>query len=96
MLRLVEFEHAGRRYRGEVLPVDEGGAEFNSGAWFVSVDDGPPRRVFEAHPEDGNTPAFHHRLRIATWVAEGWERRTGTERRRRGRQPGTTDRRSVP
>ena len=96
MLRLVEFEHEGRRYHAEVLPVPDGGAEFTMGAWFVSVDGAEKRRVFEAHGEDADTPAFRHRLMIAAWLAEGWERRSGAERRKRGRPEGTRDRRLVP
>ena len=96
MLSLVEFTHDGRRYRGEVHPVPDGGPEFAAGAWFVSVDDKPPRRVFEAHPDDADTPAFQHRLMIATWLAEGWDRRVSAERRRRGgRDPSVRDRRNV-
>jgi hypothetical protein len=94
MLRQVEFEHQGRRYRAEVHAMPGAGAEFSAGAWFVSVDGGEPRRVFEAHLEDGDTPAFRHRLLIAAWLAEGWERRSGTERRKRIRPPGTFDRRT--
>ena len=95
MLRVVEFQHQGHRYRGEVLPVPDGGAEFSAGGWFVTVDDGPPRRVFEAHPEDADTPAFHHKLIVASWLAEGWNRRSGAERRTRGgRDPSTRDRRT--
>jgi hypothetical protein len=91
---IVEFEHEGRRYRAERRPMPEGGPEFSAGAWFVSADDGPARRVFEAQADDADTPAFRHRLLIATWPAEGWERRTGGERRRRGaRDLLTTDRR---
>jgi hypothetical protein len=96
MLRLVEFEHEGRRYHAEVLPVPEGGSEFDLGAWFVSVDGAPARQVFEADAEDADTPAFKHRLLIATWLAEGWERRSGLERRRRAREQAMQDRRSVP
>jgi hypothetical protein len=72
------------------------GPEFSAGAWFVTVDDGEPRRVFEANLDDGDTPAFRHRLLIATWLAEGWERRSGAERRKRARQPGMFDRRTIP
>jgi hypothetical protein len=42
----------------------------------VSVDDGPARRVFEVQPGDSDTSDLRHRLLIATWLAEGWERRT--------------------
>jgi hypothetical protein len=96
MLRKVEFEHEGRHYQAEVLPVPEGGDEFAGGGWFVSVDGAEPRRVFEAHAEDADTPAFKHRLMIATWLAEGWERRSGVERRRRARETVTRDRRNLP
>ena len=95
MLRLVEFEHEGRRYHAEVQPVPDGGPEFKMGAWFVSVGDAEPRRVFEAHAEDADTPAFRHRLMIATLLAEGWERRSGAERRKRARQNAMFDRRSL-
>lgn len=97
MLRRFEFTHEGRLYRGEVRPVPDGGPEFLAGAWFVSVDDGPPRRVFEAHPDDAETPAFQHRLMIATWLAEGWNRRVSGERRKRGgRDASARDRRNAP
>jgi hypothetical protein len=96
-VRAVEFMHEGRRYRAEIRPVPEGGEEFSAGGWFVSVDDGPPRRVFEVQAEDTDSPDLRHRLLIATWLAEGWERRTGAERRRRGvRDPRTSDRRRLP
>jgi hypothetical protein len=96
-VRVVEFMHQGRRYRAEVRPVPEGGAEFRDGGWFVSVDDGPSRRVFEVQPDDEDSSDLRHRLLIATWLAEGWERRTGAERRRHGvRDPRTSDRRRPP
>ncbi|MGE0158638.1 MAG: hypothetical protein AB7T31_04450 [Gemmatimonadales bacterium] len=95
MVRAVEFMHEGRRYRADVRPVPGGGDEFSAGGWFVSVDDGPPRRVFEANDDDADTEDFRHRLLIASWLAEGWERRSGAERRRgvRTRMP---DRRKFP
>ena len=96
MPRVVEFTHEGRRYRGEVLPVRDGGPEFAAGAWFVSVDGKAPRRVFEAHAEDADTPAFHHRLMIGAWLAEGWDRRVSAERRRSAREATTRDRRHAP
>jgi hypothetical protein len=92
----IEFVHEGRRYRAEVRPMPGAGVEFSAGAWFVSVDGGPSRRVFEAQPDDGDSAAFRHRLLIATWLAEGWERRSGSERRRRARLQGTYDRRTIP
>ena len=94
MLRSIEFIHQGRRYRGEVGPVPGGGAEFSDGAWFVSMNGGPARRVFEAHPEDADTPEFRHRLVIATWLTEGYNRRVSGERRKQGeRDPSVPDRR---
>ena len=96
LLRPIEFMHEGRRYRAEVRPVPDGGEEFAAGGWFVSVDDGPARRVFEVQAEDQDSPDLRHRLLIATWLAEGWERRSGAERRRRARDARTLDRRRVP
>ena len=97
MSRAIEFMHEGRRYRAEIRPVPEGGAEFSAGGWYVSVDDGPARRVFEVQPDDSDSPDLRHRLLIATWLAEGWERRTGAERRQRGvRDSRTSDRRRPP
>ncbi len=97
MLRAVEFVHEGRRYRAEVQPVPGGGAEFANGGWFVSVDGAPARRVFEANADDADTQAFRHQLLIATWLAEGWERRSGGDRRKAGtRDPGASDRRRIP
>lgn len=97
MLRAVEFVHEGRRYRAEVRPVPGGAPEFAAGGWFVSVDDRPPRRVFEANADDADTQAFRHQLLIATWLAEGWERRSGTERRKSGPRDSTSvDRRQPP
>lgn len=94
MLRSIEFEHQGRRYEGEVRPVPGGGDEFRHGAWFVSMNDGPARRVFEAHPEDADTPDFQHRLVIATWLTEEYNRRVSGERRKQGgRDPSVPDRR---
>lgn len=97
MLRSVEFIHQGRQYRGEVGPVPGGGPEFDAGAWFVSMDDGPVRRVFEAHLDDADTPEFRHRLVIATWLTDGYNRRASGERRKQGaRDPSARDRRAVP
>ena len=50
------------------------------------MDDGPERRVFEAHQEDSDTPDFRYRMVIATWLTEGYNRRTSGDRRR-GRSP---------
>jgi hypothetical protein len=94
MLVSIDFVHQGRRYRGEVRPVPGGGPEFSLGAWFVSMNGGPARRVFEAHREDADTPEFRHRLVIATWLTEGYNRRVSGERRRQGeRDPSAPDRR---
>ena len=59
------------------------------------MNQGPERRVFEAHPEDADTPDFRHRIVIATWLTEGYNRRTeGNERRKAGeRDPSARDRR---
>jgi hypothetical protein len=96
MLRSIEFTDGGRRYRGTVAPVPGGGPEFDAGAWFVSMNDGPERRVFEAHPEDADTPDFRYRLVIATWLTEGYNRRVSGERRRGDREPAVPDRRQGP
>ncbi len=95
MLRSIEFIHRDGRYRANVRPVPGGGPEFEHGAWFVSMNQGPERRVFEAHPEDADTPDFRHRIVIATWLTEGYNRRTeGNERRKEGeRDPSARDRR---
>lgn len=61
-----------------------GGPEFSDGAWFVSMNGGPERRVFEAHRDDADTPEFRHRLVIATWLTEGYDRRVSGERRKGG------------
>lgn len=96
VLRLVEFIHQGRRYRGEVGPVPGGAPEFSAGAWFVSIDGGPKRRVFEANADDADTPEFRHRLVIATWLTEGYNRRVSGERRKSGeRDPSVADRRNA-
>ena len=95
MLRSIEFTHRGRRYRGEVRPVPGGGPEFSLGAWFLSMNDGPARRVFEAHSDDADTPDFRHRAVIATWLTEEYNRRVPGERRRQGeRDPSMPDRRT--
>jgi hypothetical protein len=94
MLRSIEFVDQGRRYNGEVRPVPGGGPEFSDGAWFVSMNGGPVRRVFEAHPDDANTPDFRHRLVVATWLTEEYNRRVSGERRKQGaRGPSVSDRR---
>ena len=94
MLRSIEFVHQGRQYRGKVGPVPGGGPEFDIGAWFVSMNGGPVRRVFEAHADDGDTPDFRHRIVIATWLIEGYNRRVSGERREQGeRDPSVRDRR---
>ena len=94
MLRSIEFVHQGRRYRGTVAPVPGGAPEFIDGAWFVSMNGGPERRVFEAHRDDADTLEFRHRIVIATWLTEGYNRRASGERRSRGEPaPSTTDRR---
>jgi len=97
VLRSVEFLHQGRRYRGKVAPVPGGGPEFNDGAWFVSMNGGPERRVFEAHRDDADTPEFRHRIVIATWLTEGYNRRVSGERRKQGRRDSSVpDRRIGP
>ena len=96
MLHTVEFMHQGRQYRGEVGPVPDGGPEFGAGAWFVSIDGGPERWVFEANADDADTPDFRYRLVIATWLTDGYNRRASGERRRRGaRDPSLRDRRGA-
>lgn len=94
MLQSIEFIHEGRRYSGKVAPVPGGGPEFKDGAWFVSMNGGPERRVFEAHPEDADTPEFQHRIVIATWLTDGYNRRVSGERRRAGVRPSAPDRRA--
>ena len=97
MLRSIDFIHEGRRYRGTVVPMPDAGPEFADGAWFVSMNGGPERRVFEAHAEDADTPEFRHRIVIATWLTEGYNRRpSGDRRRHRARGAADQDRRSVP
>jgi hypothetical protein len=60
------------------------------------MDGRPERRVFEAHPDDVDAPEFRHRLVIATWLTEGYNRRVSGERRKLGRRdPSARDRRSV-
>ena len=95
MLRSIDFIHRDRRYRATVKSVPGGGVEFIDGAWFVSMNDGPERRVFEAHADDADTPEFRHRIVIATWLTEGYNRRAeGAERRKQGtRDPSVLDRR---
>lgn len=82
MLQQIEFVHQGRRYEARVGDVPDGGPEFADGAWFVSMNGGAERRVFEAHEEDEDTPEFRHRMMIATWLTEGYNRRVTGERRR--------------
>lgn len=94
MLRSIEFVMQGRRYRGTVAPVPGGPTEFDDGAWFVSMDEGPERRVFEAHRDDEDTPEFRHRLVIATWLTEGYNRRVAGERRRSAGSPVGGERRT--
>ena len=93
MLRSIDFLHQGRRYRAEVGPVPGGGPEFSFGAWFASMNGGPPRRVFEAHPDDADTPDFRHRVVIATWLTDPYNRRVLGERRKQVRDPSVPDRR---
>ena len=95
VLRSIEFIHEGRRYHGTVAPVPGGGPEFDHGAWFVSMNGGPERRVFEAQPDDADTPAFRHRVVVATWLSEGYDRRVAGERRRRGGHAAGPDRRTA-
>lgn len=97
VLRSIEFIHEGRRYRGTVGPVPGGAPEFADGAWFVSMNGGPERRVFEAHRDDADTLEFRHRIVIATWLTEAYDRRTSGERRMRGqREASVQDRRGGP
>lgn len=71
-----------------------GGPEFSEGAWFVSMNGGPTRRIFEAHPEDADTPEFRSRVVIATWLTDAYNRRVRGERRKQGkRDPSVPDRR---
>jgi hypothetical protein len=94
VLQSIEFIHKGRRYRGTVAPVPGGGPEFSDGAWFVSMNGGPERRVFEAHADDVDTPEFRHRIVVATWLTEGYNRRVSGERRRGGPRDAKPDRRT--
>ncbi|NNF13368.1 MAG: hypothetical protein HKN72_09100 [Gemmatimonadetes bacterium] len=97
VLRSIEFLHKGRRYRGRVAPVLGGAPEFAHGAWFVSMNGGPERRVFEAHHEDADTAEFRHRIVIATWLTDPYNRRDSADRRRSGRRSASfRDRRSGP
>lgn len=97
MLRSIEFIDGGRRYRGDVRPVPGGGPEFNDGAWFVSMNGGPERRVFEAHEDDADTPEFRHRIVIATWLTDTYNRRVSGDRRKRDKpDPSGRDRRAGP
>lgn len=96
MLRSIDFIHQGRRYQGTVAPVPGGAPEFSEGAWFVSMNGGPSRRVFEAHPDDEDTPEFRHRIVIATWLTEGYNRRTGERRARRAAGRAVSERRGGP
>jgi hypothetical protein len=57
----------------------------------VSINDRPARRVFEAHSDDADTPDFRHRVMIATWLTEEYNRRVSGERRKQGERD-----RSVP
>ena len=91
----IDFIHEGRRYRGRVRPVPGGAPEFADGAWFVSMNGGPERRVFEAHSEDADTPEFRHRMVIATWLTDAYDRRVKGDRRKgKARAPGAEDRRA--
>lgn len=95
MLRSIDFIHEGRRYHAEVGPVPGGAPEFSDGAWFISMNGGPARRIFEAHPDDADTPDFQHRVVIATWLTEPYNRRVSGERRKQGeRDPSVSDRRT--
>jgi hypothetical protein len=97
VLRSIDFIHEGRRYRANVAPVPGGAPEFEDGAWFVSMNGGPERRVFEAHRDDEDTPEFRHRIVIATWLTEGYNRRVSGDRRKQGRRDGSApDRRRGP
>ena len=80
VLRSIEFINRGRRYRATVRPMPEGGPEFADGAWFVSMNGGPERRVFEAHRDDADTSEFRHRIVIATWLTDAYNRRVGDRR----------------
>jgi len=95
VLRSIEFIHQGRRYHGTVGPVPGGAAEFSDGAWFISMNGGPERRVFEAHRDDADTPEFRHRLVIATWLTEPYNRRGSGERRKRGEPDASTQDRRI-
>ena len=97
MLRSIDFIHGGRRYRGNVAPVPVGGAEFADGGWFVSMNGGPELLVFEAHRDDVDTPELRHRIVIATWLTDEYNRRVSGERRKQGtRNPLGGDRRIRP
>jgi hypothetical protein len=97
VLRSIEFIDGGRRYRGDVRPVPDGGPEFRDGAWFVSMNGGPERRVFEAHHDDADTPGFRHRIVIATWLTDAYNRRVSGDRRRRDKRDASVqDRRTGP
>jgi hypothetical protein len=57
------------------------------------MNDGPARRIFEAHPEDEDTPEFRARVVVATWLTEEYDRRIAGERRKQVRDPSVPDRR---
>ena len=94
MLQSIEFVHQVRKYRAKVAPVPDGGPEFEHGAWFVSMNGGPERRVFEAHVDDADTPDFRHRIVIATWLTEEYNRRVSDRRTSAGQDAPSGDRRS--
>ena len=93
MLQAIEFVHQDRNYRAKVAPVPGGGAEFEHGAWFVSMNGGPERRVFEAHVEDADTPDFRHRIVVATWLTDEYNRRVADRRTSDGRDAPDGERR---
>jgi hypothetical protein len=97
VLRSIDFIQEGRRYRAVVGPVPGGAPEFAEGAWFVSMNGGPQRRVFEAHRDDADTAEFRHRIVIATWLTDTYDRRVSGERRKAGRRNSWAhDRRAGP
>ena len=94
MLQSIEFVHQERKYRAIVAPVPDGGPEFEHGAWFVSMNGGPERRVFEAHADDADTLDFRHRIVVATWLTEEYNRRVSDRRTSAGRDAPSGERRS--
>jgi hypothetical protein len=60
VLRRIEFNRGEARFRAQVIPFPPDGER--SSFWYVTVDNGPPYKLFEMDVEDVGDEAFERRV----------------------------------